>query len=66
VQRLDVAEVGSEFGLSLICSGLADSMGAINNKSTIMNQIVISIRALKTVLFFVYLLCHHPWQGTES
>jgi hypothetical protein len=47
VQRLDVAGVGSEFGLSLMVSRLADFRGAIYNKSTITNLIVIPKNALK-------------------
>ena len=41
MQRLDVAGVGSEFGLSLIFSELADSMGGIyNNVSSDVNFFV--------------------------
>jgi hypothetical protein len=57
VQRLDVAGVGSEFGLSLIFSELADSMGGIYNKSTITNSIVMLKNVLSRLNFFVFLLC---------
>jgi hypothetical protein len=61
VQRLDVAEVGSEFGLSLRFSELADSRGAIYNKSTITNEIVISIFNAVQCAFLDLLLCKYPW-----
>jgi hypothetical protein len=62
VQRLDVAGVGSEFGLSLIFSELADSMGAFYNKSTITNGIVMLNLTLKNILsLFAYCAIASSW-----